>query len=311
VLVDEMLIVDATSRIDVTARGYLGGRSGGNPVNEGRTLGNTPDGGSTRRNGGSHGGSGAFGSAGGTVNVLYGDPNDPNDPGSGGGSDNGAAGNGGGVIHLHVRDLVVDGELLANGGAGAGWGGGGSGGSIKLITRSFSGAGLVQSHGGGGSGIGGGGGGGRIAIFHQEALAFLPASVTAPGGSGFGTGTGGSVVIEAAGFVSPANYVAPLRPPTAQPMIERLVGPGEARSGTVQLATPGSGELLGLLWTGRRQAAHVLEMSTDLRRWTELPAQVVEIAPGRYEARFPRPPSGQAYFRLREVQDRTGEMRRP
>jgi hypothetical protein len=311
-IVDETLAVHATSRIDVTARGYVGGRSGGNPVNEGRTLGNTSEGGSTRRNGGSHGGSGAFGNAGGTVNVLYGDPNDPNDPGSGGGSDSGAAGNGGGVIRLHVRDLVVNGNIFATGGNGAGWGGAGSGGSIKLVTRSFSGTGLVQAHGGVGSGgIGGGGGGGRIAIFHQEALAFAPATVTVTGGTGLGTGAGGSVVIEQTGFVSPANLVPPIRPPATRLMIERLAGNSEVRGGTVQLAAPRSDEKLSLFWTGRRNTLHVVEMTTDLRHWTALPAQVSEIAPGRYEARFPRPVPEQAYFRLREVQVRAGETRRP
>ncbi len=312
VMVDETLAVDATSRIDVSARGYLGGRSGGNPVNEGRTLGNTSVGGSTRRNGGSHGGSGAFGNAGGTVNVLYGDPNDPNDPGSGGGSDNGAAGNGGGIIRLHVRDLVVNGNIFATGGNGAGWGGAGSGGSIKLVTRSFAGTGLVQAHGGVGSGgIGGGGGGGRIAIFHQETLTFPPENVTVTGGTGLGTGVSGTSVIQQAGFIAPASLIPPVRPPGAQPMIERLVGASETRSGTVQLAAPRSGEALSLFWVGRRNTTHVLEMSHDLRHWTVLPAQVEEIAPGRYEARFPRPIPEQAYFRLRELQVRAGETRRP
>jgi hypothetical protein len=50
------LTIDATSMIDVSGRGYLGGQQPGNPIDQGRTYGNVP--GSTRDAGGSHGGRG-------------------------------------------------------------------------------------------------------------------------------------------------------------------------------------------------------------------------------------------------------------
>ena len=52
-------------------------------MDEGRTLGNTSVGGSTRRNGGSYGGLGAIGNLGGSANATYGDFLNPNELGSG------------------------------------------------------------------------------------------------------------------------------------------------------------------------------------------------------------------------------------
>src|SRR5690606_26248866 len=64
------LVISADSRIDVSGRGYLGGRAGNNSDNRGRTLGNTVEGGSLRRSGGSYGGLGAFGSGEPFVNAV-------------------------------------------------------------------------------------------------------------------------------------------------------------------------------------------------------------------------------------------------
>ncbi|HAV61006.1 MAG TPA: hypothetical protein DCY13_01405, partial [Verrucomicrobiales bacterium] len=75
----DMLTISTNSRIDVTGRGYLGGRSGVNVAWEGRTLGNTTLGGSVRRNGGSHGGLGGVGSAEQSPNLVYGSFRDPNE----------------------------------------------------------------------------------------------------------------------------------------------------------------------------------------------------------------------------------------
>jgi len=69
------LIVDATSKIDVSGRGYL----------QGRTLGNTTVGAATLVAGGSYGGLGGFGWNGSTTNAVYGDYQNPNELGSGGG----------------------------------------------------------------------------------------------------------------------------------------------------------------------------------------------------------------------------------
>jgi large repetitive protein len=63
VIATDTLVVSTNSRIDVSGRGYLGGRSGPNGGNTGRTSGNTVEGGSLRRNGGSYGGMGGFGSS--------------------------------------------------------------------------------------------------------------------------------------------------------------------------------------------------------------------------------------------------------
>jgi hypothetical protein len=56
--VSNSVTVDVSSQIDVSTRGYLGGLSGGNNSQSGRTLGNTTVNASTRRNGGSYGGLG-------------------------------------------------------------------------------------------------------------------------------------------------------------------------------------------------------------------------------------------------------------
>ena len=77
------LNVDATSKIDVSARGYLGAYEGGNNSTNGRTLNNAT--GSVYNNGGSYGGVGAISNWGGSVNGAYGDLLNPNETGSGGG----------------------------------------------------------------------------------------------------------------------------------------------------------------------------------------------------------------------------------
>ncbi|GIW39487.1 MAG: hypothetical protein KatS3mg076_0064 [Candidatus Binatia bacterium] len=167
----ESLVIDATSRIDVSGRGFLGGRSGDNTADEGRTLGNVP--GSTRRNGGSYGGLGGPGNVPGVSNPVYGDFRDPNLPGSGGASEGGAGGNGGGVLRITADSLVLDGEIAADGGNGVGRvAAGGSGGAIRIDVGTIAGAGTIHANGGEGNGGGfeaGGGGGGRIALYYDEA----------------------------------------------------------------------------------------------------------------------------------------------
>uniref|UniRef100_A0A803N494 DUF8003 domain-containing protein n=1 Tax=Chenopodium quinoa TaxID=63459 RepID=A0A803N494_CHEQI len=71
-------------------------------------------------------------------------------------------GGGGGRVRLCVKEyLVVNAEVLADGGNGGNKGGGGSGGSIHIIAHKMSGDGKVSACGGNGFG---GGGGGRISI---------------------------------------------------------------------------------------------------------------------------------------------------
>lgn len=185
------LVVDASSRIDVSARGYLGALSGGYPSTRGLTLGNVA--GSPVRVGGSHGGLGGSGNRGGTPNPVYGDPATPDTLGSGGGSDSGPAGNGGGRMVISAQNANLAGNLLADGGTGTRYGGGGSGGSIRLTTKSLTGAGILRARGGDGGSESGGGGGGRISVRYTTTT--LPAeNATAPGAAaGVNGGQAGSV----------------------------------------------------------------------------------------------------------------------
>ena len=195
IAVDGALVVSTNSRIDVSGRGYLGGRVGGNG-DVGRTLGNTVVGGSVRRGGGSYGGLGALGSAEPVVNAVYGDYANPNELGSGGGSDSGEGGNGGGLVRISANLLALEGQILANGGNGGFWGGGGSGGGIKLQVNTLSGTGAVRANGGTGGSGAGGGGGGRIAVYYTTASDFDFSRISVGGGDGYQVGGVGTVLLQ-------------------------------------------------------------------------------------------------------------------
>ena len=191
------LVIDSTSKIDVTGKGYLGGYSGGNNSNTGRTFGNTTIGGSATYSGGSYGGpGGVYGNY--PVSAVYGSIMSPNEPGSGGGACcNGyPGGNGGGLVKIAAGSLTVDGGILADGGNGSASGnasGGGSGGGVFINVSALVGVGAISAKGGG-SPLGvGAGGGGRIAIYYN--LMTLPtANVIVNGGTSsnaaFNGGTG-------------------------------------------------------------------------------------------------------------------------
>jgi hypothetical protein len=180
------LLIDSTSKIDVTGKGYLGGYTGGNNSNTGRTFGNTTTGGSVTYSGGSYGGlGGVYGNY--PVSAVYGSFMSPNEPGSGGGACcNGyPGGSGGGLVKIIAGTLTVDGAVLADGGSGSASGnasGGGSGGGVIINVSSLAGVGAISAKGGG-SALGvGAGGGGRIAIYHN--ILTLPTeNVTAHGGT--------------------------------------------------------------------------------------------------------------------------------
>ncbi|RIL05170.1 MAG: hypothetical protein DCC71_11320, partial [Proteobacteria bacterium] len=211
--------IDATSRIDVTGRGHLGGgRSGlGSTAH---TAGFAP--GSQEGASGSHGGLGGH-YASGLPNPVYGDARAPHELGSGGGSWAGNdGGDGGGRVVIVADALVVDGALRADGGASGGSAAGdGSGGSLDLRVGSLSGTGTISASGGTANGSTRvGGGGGRIAIRHGGSLAFPLANVRATGGDGYyGDGGHGSVfvlapgqthgdyVVDGKGFTPPADSV--------------------------------------------------------------------------------------------------------
>jgi hypothetical protein len=181
--------VDATSKIDVSGRGYLGAWQGGNSGNNGMTYGTTTIGGSTLYNGGSYGGQGGMSGAGGSVNASYGTLQSPNEVGSGGGG-NGTqnpGGNGGGLVKITAGTLDLSGSILADGGGVTGANGGGSGGGILLSVGTLSGNGTISARGGANTGNNTyfpGGGGGRIAIYYNTKT--LPvANIVASGGKSY------------------------------------------------------------------------------------------------------------------------------
>ncbi|HAV61005.1 MAG TPA: hypothetical protein DCY13_01400, partial [Verrucomicrobiales bacterium] len=267
-VVDDALTIDATSRVDVTGRGYLGARRPGNNVWEGRTLGNTSVGGSTRRNGGSYGGSGGIGTAGGTANALYGQPEDPNEPGSGGGADSDFGGHGGGLIRIVARNVTLNGQLVANGGAGTPWGGGGSGGGIKLTAETLGGAGSLSAHGGdAGSTQPGGGGGGRVAVLYQTLDGFPLANVLANGGTAWGAGANGSLFLQQLNYVSPPALTNPSRNGFVGFTSIQLFGSPNLISANGHSLAEES-VTLEIRWQAPDPERYVIEMSHDLVHWT-------------------------------------------
>ena len=198
------LQVDATSRIDASGRGFLGGLTGDNASSTGRTLGNTTTGGSTGRSGGSHGGLGGLG----TINdpnsaaAVYGDQHDPNEPGAGGAAACGPGNNsGGGVVRITAGTVQLNGVVAADGASsGNGCAGGGAGGSLKLQVGTLSGTGNLHANGGSAPGGGndtGGGGGGRVAVLYTNAASFTLANAQALGGAATANGNAGTVFLQA------------------------------------------------------------------------------------------------------------------
>ncbi len=167
--------IDATSRIDVSFRGYAGGQGpGASPYGSG--------------NGGSHGGRGGAGQFSASIGAVNGSITQPTNLGSGGG-----ASRGGGALRLTVAGtLTVDGSILSNGGA---LGDGGAGGSIWLTCGSLAGTGTIAANGGTFTdGRFGGGGGGRISAFYDNS-SFMGV-ITAFGGDGQVRGGAGSVYLK-------------------------------------------------------------------------------------------------------------------
>ena len=182
ITVSGTLTVDATSRIDVTGRGFLGGRQPGNPFfNDGTTVGFQR--GSTGIAGGSYGGLGGAFLA--SPNPVYGDFRNPNDIGSGGSTDGTPAGNGGGLIRIVAQTIQLDGLIKADGGNGnCCSASGGSGGGIRVDVGTLRGTGQLSANGGSGQNSNGsGGGGGRVAVYYQDAVGFDFSKVIAPGGT--------------------------------------------------------------------------------------------------------------------------------
>ena len=182
--------VDASSRIEATARGYAAAKGPGAGASSAQWGGG----------GGSHGGLGGTGS-GGSGGEVYDAILAPTQPGSGGGDGYGSGGGaGGGVIRMVVGGtLRVEGAILAEGGAGVyyNFGGGGAGGTIVLTVGTITGFGRISANGGTATGgQGGGGGGGCIAVFSTNSS--LLGAITAYGGAGQQWGGAGTVFTKAA-----------------------------------------------------------------------------------------------------------------
>lgn len=159
-IVVEQVIVDGLSRVDVSGKGYLSGR----------TTGNTTAGGvSGSGTGASHGG--VARPTGGRTNAVYGDYTNPDDWGSGGNS-----GAGGGLVRITAGAIQLDGQVAADGVATAG--GSGSGGSVYLSTDALRGAGSIRADANGGDG---GAGGGRVAVYAADVSGFDTTRITAGG----------------------------------------------------------------------------------------------------------------------------------
>ncbi|OQA51771.1 MAG: hypothetical protein BWY43_00828 [candidate division WS2 bacterium ADurb.Bin280] len=183
------LTVESGSTISADEQGFSGSVGAGKGLGSGNVSGS----------GASYGGLGgpsynliAPGSVYGSESASY-----PYMLGSGGGAGHsGVGGSGGGAITLRVMgDVVVDGEISADGGVGSGgfssWRpGGGSGGSIFIVCSSISGTGTIVASGGDGLGDvnfgSGGGGGGRISIVYSTSQNMSTGNITAPGGAGGG-----------------------------------------------------------------------------------------------------------------------------
>jgi hypothetical protein len=202
------LAVDAASRVDMSSRGYAGGRPGYDYYSE-------PDGGAAetapgqspavREYGGSHGGAG--GAPTGYIRPEYGDlpsstyddPQNPTLPGGGGagGWDTADGNPGGGVLEISAGTLQLDGLLAADGGSNNGptaddptpfsrTGGAGAGGSVLVHAERLSGSGTVRADGG-------------WACLTGEGPPLMEEgdSCNAGGGSSSGAGGGGRVAVYA------------------------------------------------------------------------------------------------------------------
>jgi hypothetical protein len=194
--ITENLIIDSSSKIDVSNRGYK----------IGYTKGNTTQGGATGRSGGSYGGLG-YGDG---TNAVYGNYKDPQYPGSGGGTDWGNGGSGGGLIRINAGRVKIDGSIKADGGNGGDSADpAGSGGGILINTGILEGSGSISANGGNGYVNVGGGGGGRIAIYYENISNFNIDNIKAIGGTGgLGTAAVGTIYLKDKTTTVVKNFVS-------------------------------------------------------------------------------------------------------
>ena len=176
------LTIDATSRVDVNAKGYGSGAGPGAGTNA-----------YDNASGGGYGGPGGNAYGGNVGGVSYGDLLAPTGWGSGGGNmGNGTSpgGAGGGWVRLSVGGvLTVAGQLSANG-EGT-YDSGGAGGSVYVSAGTLAGSGSITANGGSaGYAQSGGGGGGRIALYYGSST--FSGGLTALGGLSAAANSGGA-----------------------------------------------------------------------------------------------------------------------
>lgn len=172
------LVIDSSSSIDVSAKGYAAGW----------TFGDSNTNGPTERAGGSYGGLGGRGYFGGVPNAVCGDYRNPNELGTGAS----IGGPGGGLARISADTAQVDGAIRSDGYGPGSNSAGGSGGGIRLDVRSLSGSGSISSQGGYGDWDGGSGSGGRIAVYFASAQGFDLLRITAYPGNAPRSSMGGS-----------------------------------------------------------------------------------------------------------------------
>ena len=186
-LTSNTFVIDADSRIDLTAKGHL------------------PTSAVTGSSGGSYGGLGGIFIYGGTTNAVFGSPTLPTDHGIGGIGLDGDKTHGGGSIKISTDNLTIHGQIIADGQRFYTFytpQGGGSGGSILLDVGMLNGTGTIESSGGSGYTFngGGGGGGGRIAVHYDSTTFDLQNNIINLGGTcrpGYGEpGQPGSIHLE-------------------------------------------------------------------------------------------------------------------
>lgn len=178
------LTVSTGGRIDVSARGFRGGRGNTGSSHWSILLGCGPGGNPPGYDGSRAGSGGSYGGRGGATSdnnsgPRYGSATMPTNCGSGGSArppgSPGDGGNGGGAVWIVASGTVTvagTGYIAANGGNGSEYeGGGGSGGSILIQCGTLMGNGSLQAKGGDRStwnGDNGSGGGGRIALYYTN-----------------------------------------------------------------------------------------------------------------------------------------------
>ncbi len=184
------VLVDASSRIDATGRGYAEVGSPGFGGNGNYAGGGGGHGGRGYRSGGNplNSGGAAFGA------VLA--PDSCGGPGGNGDSTESPT-PGGGLIHLEVGgELLIAGTIRADGsGAWINNQGGAAGGSVYLRAGTVKGAGIISANGGAGEWVdGGGGAGGRVALFFGTNE--FTGTITANGAGGAGIGGAGTIYLK-------------------------------------------------------------------------------------------------------------------